>query len=125
MNRGDVQFNPGAAENAIRDGVRDLTALRQALGQPRDAESMEMARELDRVLAEVRNLDPRNFKGNPELIEKIRTQFLPTLEHLELSLRKQVDESAKGQVRTPASDKVPAGYGEAVAEYFRKLSRGK
>ena len=124
MNMGET-FNPGAAESALRDGARDLSELRRALGQPRDAESAEIAREIDRILQEVRDIDPRKFKGNPELIERIRNQILPTIEHLELSLRKQVDESAKGQVRTPASEKVPAGYGEAVAEYFRKLSRGK
>ena len=124
MNRGDV-FNPGAAESALREGARDLNELRRTLGQPRDAESAEIAREIDRVLQEVRDIDPRKFKDNPELMERIRNQILPSIEHLELALRKQVDESAKGQVRTPASEKVPAGYGEAVAEYFRKLSRGK
>ena len=124
MNLGD-NFNPGAMEGALREGTRDLAELRRTLGQPRDAESAELAREIDRVLQEVRDIDPRKFKGNPELIERIRTQILPTIEHLELALRKQVDESAKGQVHTPVSDKVPAGYGEAVAEYFRKLSRGK
>lgn len=84
-----------------------------------------MSKEIERLLQEIRDIDPKQFKGNPELIEKIRTQLLPSLEHLELSLRRQVDDSVKGQVRTPASDKVPAGYAQAVADYFRKLSSGK
>ena len=125
MNRGDVQFNPGAVQGALRDGARDLNELRRALGQARDGESAEMTREIDRLLEEIRQIDPNQLRGNPELLERLRTQLLPSLEHLELSLRRQVDDSSKGQVRTPASDKVPAGYAEAVADYFRKLSSGK
>ena len=125
MNRGDVPFNTSAMEGALRDGARNLNELRQALGQGKDVESAEMSKEIERLLQEIRDIDPKQFKGNPELIEKIRTQLLPSLEHLELSLRRQVDDSVKGQVRTPASDKVPAGYAQAVADYFRKLSSGK
>jgi hypothetical protein len=36
-----------------------------------------------------------------------------------------LDEQAGGNVRSTASQPVPAGYAEAVAEYFRRLSRDK
>jgi len=39
--------------------------------------------------------------------------------------RRKLEEQNGGQVRSGASDRVPPGYGEAVAEYFRKLSKGK
>ena len=118
-------FNVGAMEGALRDGARNLNELRQSIGQAIDGETAEMSREIDKLLQEIRDIDPRQLKGNPELLEKLRTQLLPKLEHLELSLRRQVDDTVKGQVRTPASDKVPAGYAQAVADYFRKLSSGK
>jgi hypothetical protein len=36
-----------------------------------------------------------------------------------------VDQQQSGQVRSAGSDKVPAGYADAVADYFRKLSKSK
>ncbi len=40
-----------------------------------------------------------------------------------MRLRRELDEKLGGQVRTGASEPVPAGYADAVAEYFRRLSQ--
>ena len=126
MNWGQQQINPAQAAAGLRDGVRDLNELRKALGQAKDVESAQMSKDIERLLEEIRNLDPNAVTRDAALLtERIKTQVLPALEHLELSLRRQVDDSAKGQVRTPTAEKIPAGYGDAVAEYFRKLSKGK
>lgn len=109
----------GDAERAWREGMRELQSLRGQL-----AESPETARELESLLREMQQLDPKRFPGNPALVERLRTQVLPNLEQLELHLRRQMEEKG-GQARTGTADRVPAGYGDAVAEYFRKLGKAK
>jgi hypothetical protein len=47
------------------------------------------------------------------------------MEQVEMLLRRKVDQSDNGSVRSAAGETVPQGYGDAVAEYFRKLSKGK
>ena len=63
--------------------------------------------------------------ASPELDGRISRQILPKLEALEVLLRRQGLEAEPGQVRSGATDRVPAGYTDAVAEYFRKLSKGR
>ena len=77
------------------------------------------------LIQQMRNLDPSRFPGNPELIERIRAQFLPALEQMELQLRRKLNDSQGDGVRATGSEPAPDGYSEAVAEYFRRLSRGK
>lgn len=63
--------------------------------------------------------------ASPELDARIGRQILPKLEALEVLLRREGLDSEPGQVRSGGSDRVPAGYTDAVAEYFRKLSKGR
>lgn len=130
MNRGDRevagpirsgQFDAEAASRAYRDSLRELAQVRQALG----GENPETARDVQALIQEMQGLDPRKFPGNPEMVERLRTQVLPSLEQLELQLRRQVEGRESGEAGAAASDRVPNGYADAVAEYFRKLSRGK
>ena len=113
-------YDPGAFERGYREGMRDLTELRRSL-----EENPQMAAELDALVREMQQLDPRRFPGNPELLERLRTQILPGLEQLELQLRRQLDDKGSDQVKSATSERIPAGYADAVAEYFRRLSRGK
>jgi len=108
-------------ETAYRDGMRDLNAIRQAM----QGEDGETAKEVQDLLRQMQRLDPSKFPGNPALLEQMRAQLLPTIEQLEIQLRRKLDEKQGGQVRTGVSDPIPAGYAERVAEYFRKLSKGK
>jgi hypothetical protein len=134
MNRGEWQPNlqglnapsPEAMERAYREGVRDLQQLRQEFRSGEGgAENQQLLKDVDALLREMQGLDPRRFAGNPELVERLRTAVLPNLEQLELQLRRKLEEQSGGQVRSSGRDRVPAGYGDAVAEYFRRLSRGK
>jgi len=116
-NQGPV--NNAAIEQAFRQGVRDLNQLRQSM-----QDNPEMARQIEETLREVQRWDPAKHPGNEELIERIRTQVLPNIEQLELQLRRKL-EGKDGQVRSSAAERVPQGYNDAVAEYFRKLSKSK
>lgn len=108
-------------ESAYREGLRDLNEVRRALS----AEDGETAKEVGDLIRQMQSLDPARFPGNPALLEQMRAQLLPNLEQLEIQLRRQIEEKQGGQVRTGTSAPVPAGYADAVAEYFRKLSKGK
>lgn len=128
MNTGERQppefgFAPPATdvrgvEQAYRQSLRDLTELRQALG-----ERPELASDVQELIRQMQRLDPKRFPGNPALVEQLRTQLLPTLEHVELRLRRQLEGSA--EARTGPAQPVPPGYADAVAEYYRKLSRSR
>jgi hypothetical protein len=112
-------INNAAVEQAYRQGVRDLQQLRQAL-----QDNPDMAREVEETLREVQRFDPSRTPGNEALLEQIRTQVLPNIEQLELQLRRKL-EGKDGQVRSSAAERIPQGYGDAVAEYFRRLSKAK
>jgi hypothetical protein len=100
--------------------LRDLDQLRQAIrGDP------EMAREVQDLIGEMQRLDPSRFPGNPALVERLFAQELASIDRLELQLRRQLDDKQSGQVRSGDSRPVPAGYEESVAEYYRRLSKGK
>ena len=73
----------------------------------------------------MQRLDPRRFPGNPVMVEQLHTEVLSGVDRLELQLRRDTDDQASGQVRTTKEPAVPPGYEEAVAEYFRRLSKGQ
>jgi hypothetical protein len=72
----------------------------------------------------MRNLDPSRFPGNPALVEQMHQQLVANVDALELQLRRQLDESKGGTIRNTDPTKVPAGYQDSVADYYRKLSSG-
>lgn len=113
------------AERGFREGLRDLQQLRQQLRAEGGAGATELNQEVDRLIREMQQIDPSKFPGNPALIESMRAQVLPALEQLELQLRRQLEKDTAGQVRTGSSGKIPSGYSEAVAEYYRRLSKTK
>lgn len=113
--------NTGVAPGPLtaQEMMRDLALLRQSLSQNPD-----LAREAADLLREIQ----RNYIGQTQsglLDERIARQVLPNVEQLELMLRRQVEATGGAQARSGASDPVPPGYADAVAEYFRKLSKGK
>lgn len=104
--------------SAWMDALRQLRELRQ-----QGAASDETREELDRLLRQMQRLDPARF-GGPLLAERIERELLPQLEQLELKLRRELGEKT-APPRAAAPSRAPPGYAEAVAEYFRRLSRGR
>jgi hypothetical protein len=64
------------------------------------------------------------FQNPQELSDRLSREILPEMERIELQVRRELGEGGS-QVRNSASDPVPPGYADAVAEYFRRLSKGK
>jgi hypothetical protein len=84
----------------------------------------EMATQIGDLERELSRINVGDI-ASPELQARIGRTFLPQLETLEVQMRRQLAEEGGGQVRSGASERAPAGYSESVAEYSRKLSKGK
>jgi hypothetical protein len=95
-----------------------LNQLRQLTKN--DPEALKAIQDL---VHEMQRLDPSRFPGNPAMVEQLHTLVLSGVDKLELQLRRSSDEQQSGQVRTSKPSAVPAGYQDAVAEYFRRLSK--
>ena len=113
--------NRGGGDNlqTMSDAVRELSRLRSQFGADTD-----LGRGITDAVRDLNEISKYQLAG-PELQERIRREVLPNLEALELQLRHKVDAQNAGQVRNPATDPVPPGYADRVAEYFRKLSKSK
>jgi hypothetical protein len=110
-------YGPAASVN---EAIRDLSQARQRL----QSSDPDASKEALRLLQQLQGLNLANA-NDKELADRIAREVLPELQRLELQLRRELDEKNAGQVRTGGTDQVPTGYADAVAEYFRKLSKGK
>ena len=105
-------------EANYQQGLNDLSQLRESVqGDP------DTLRQVQELIREMQRLDPKRFPGNPELVEQLHTQVLNDVDKLELQLRRQADDKQSGQIHGGESLPVPSGYQDAVAEYFRRLSK--
>src|ERR1019366_5814628 len=111
--------NPADAQAQIDQGLNLLNQVRAVV-----QDSPEARQELQAMIDQMRNLDPKRFPGNPALVEQMHRQLVSEVDALELQLRRQLDENQGGTIRNTDPTKVPAGYQESVAEYYRKLSGG-
>jgi hypothetical protein len=111
--------NPTDTQREIEQGLSLLNGIRPAVG-----ESPEARQQLQLLIDEMRSLDPKRFPGNPALVEQMRQQLTSTVDALELQLRRQLEQDKGGTIRNADPTKVPAGYQDSVAEYYRKLSSG-
>jgi hypothetical protein len=109
--------NPADTQRQIDQGLNLLNQLRAVV-----QDSPEAKQQLQSVIDRMRNLDPSRFPGNPALVEQMRQQLVSGVDALELQLRHQLDDNHGGTIRNTDPAKVPAGYQESVAEYYRKLS---
>ena len=111
--------NPADTQRQIDQGLNLLNQVRAAV-----QDSPEARQQLQILIDQMRNLDPSRFPGNPALVEQMHQQLVSGVDALELQLRRQLDEGHGGTIRNTDPTKVPAGYQDSVAEYYRKLSGG-
>ncbi|MDQ6677820.1 MAG: hypothetical protein M3Z09_11045 [Acidobacteriota bacterium] len=81
----------------------------------------DINRQLQNLAGELRGMNPRANQNNPELLQRLIAQVLGDAQQIELTLRRKTDSAGNPHVTTPQT--VPPGYGNAVAEYFRRLSK--
>ncbi len=103
---------------------REFRAQRLAVDSVRRSLAAEGvdAGELDRVLAGLRALESPDAYRDIEAVERLQRTALEALKNFEFTLRRQVYGDAVGPV-AGGTDKVPAGFRDAVAEYYRSLAR--
>jgi hypothetical protein len=110
---------PADTQREIEQGLNLLNRVGAVV-----QDSPEARQELQALIDQMRNLDPSRFPGNPALVEQMHQQLVSEVDVLELQLRRQLDGNRGGTIRNPVPTKVPAGYQDSVAEYYRKLSSG-
>ncbi len=109
--------NPGDTQRQIDQGLNLLNQVKAVV-----QDSPEARQQLQALIDEMRNLDPSRFPGNPGLVEQMHQQLVSNVDALELQLRRQLEAGKGGTIRNTDPTKVPAGYQDSVAEYYRKLS---
>ncbi len=109
---------PADPERSYQQSLDGLNQLRQTVEN-----DPETARELQELIREMQQLDPKRFPGNPALFEQLHTQVLNDVDKLELQLQRKLDDKQSGQIRSSNPMPMPAGYQDAVADYFRRLSK--
>lgn len=106
-------------EARLEEAGRDLLLLGSRLrAEGLTAEELEAVRRLGDSLR-------RGLTGNPELLEQEFLAMLGLVEQLELQLAQNALGVAESGVRTEAPAQVAQGYQDAVAEYFRRISRAE
>jgi hypothetical protein len=108
------------SERTIDQGLQELNQLRQLAKNDPAA-----LRKIQDLVKEMQRLDASRFLGNPAMVEQLHVQVLNDVDKLELQLRRNADDPQPWQVRTSKSSTVPAGYQDAVAEYYRRLGKGQ
>lgn len=107
--------NPADTERTFQQELRELNQLRQMVkGDPEAAKTAEdIARQMQR-------LDPSRFPGNHEMVEQMHRDLLSSIDRLELQVQRK---AGPLESRTGKPGAVPEGYQDAVAEYYRQLSK--
>jgi hypothetical protein len=111
--------NPGQVTRALQEAQREVGELERGGGMNPgfDRDFVGAARRLQ-------TMDPRRLGGNPRELDPVRVGLIADVEEMELQLRRKL-ESKGTAVRSGMPDKIPDGYADRVAEYFRRLSRQK
>jgi hypothetical protein len=104
-------------QREYEETVRQLNRMQQSVRS-----DPATAKEIQQLLNEVGRLDPRRFNADPARLAQLEQKLFAEVEQAELVLRRKLDEG-NGSIRTSAPQDVPPGYSDAVAEYFRRLSR--
>jgi hypothetical protein len=112
--------NPADTERFIQQGIGELGQLRQIAKNDPAAQ-----KQIDDLVKEMQKLDPSRFPGNPEMVEALHAKVMNDVDKLELQLQRDPNAPQEGQVRTGKSLDVPAGYQDAVAEYYRRLGKSR
>jgi len=82
-------------------------------------------RQVDDLIRSMQQLDPRRFPGNPQVVDQLFAEVRSGVDRLELQLGHDPADDSRSVVRNAESLPIPEGYQDAVAEYYRRLSKGQ
>jgi hypothetical protein len=111
----DGSGNPQDTEQIYRQELRELGQLNQMVqGDP------DLTKEVRDLTRRMQELDPKRFPGNPVLVEQMHREMLSSVNRIEMQL---MNHGTAAEARTVKPSSIPAGYQEAVADYYRRLSK--
>jgi hypothetical protein len=116
----DTAPTPADRERNFDQGLADLQSVRRAV-----ADDPAAKRQVDDLIRSMQQLDPRRFPGNPQVVDQLFAEVRSGVDRLELQLGHDPADDTRGVVRNAESLPVPDGYQDAVAEYYRRLSKGQ
>ena len=122
--QGVGQYSPNASLRPMTQQEYDALGRQIAQLQQAARDNPEVARGVADLQRDFNAMDPRRL-GDARLLEQLEAKILARTEEVEMLLRRKVDEKQGATVRSAAPAPVPQGYGEAVAEYFRRLSKNR
>jgi hypothetical protein len=116
---GGAFWDPAIAQRNYQDAVRDVNRLE---GEVRD--NPDLLRQLRDVGAVLPRLDPNRYpNGTPRDLDKLYAEAMANIEQVEVMLRRKVEDREGGSIRSATPQPPPPGYADAVADYFRRLSK--
>ena len=116
---------PVRPEDFQNNYTQTLQTLKQ-LEQQAQGSDPAMVKDLQNLIRDMQRLNPNTYANDPLLAERIQASLMGGVEQVEMELRRKVEESTgAGSVRSPGGEKVPQGYQDKVADYYRKLSKNK
>ena len=99
---------------------QEASGVRELVGQDE-----ELSRLVQDLVRSMNNLDWQRFQGDPELMEKLRSELADKWKDLELRLRRELQMEEPDTVRLANQERVPERYRAIVEEYYRSLSKSK
>ncbi|HTB64585.1 MAG TPA: hypothetical protein VK727_00050 [Steroidobacteraceae bacterium] len=116
----DSSATPADREKNFDQGLADLQGVRRAV-----ADDPAAKKQVDDLIRSMQRLDPRRFPGNPEVVDQLFAEVRSGVDRLELQLGHDPADDNRNVVRNTESLPVPEGYQDAVAEYYRRLSKAQ
>jgi hypothetical protein len=116
----DTGLTPEDREKNFDQGLADLQSARRAVANDPAAKQ-----QVDELIRSMQHLDPRRFPGNPEEVDRLFAEVRSGVDRLELQLGHDPADDNRDVVRNTESLPVPEGYQDAVAEYYRRLSKAQ
>jgi hypothetical protein len=111
----DASGNPQDTEQVYRQQLRELGQLNHMV-----QDDPNLSKEVRDLTRRIQELDPKRFPGNPALVEQMHREMLSSINRIEIQLMNQ---GATAEARSGKPSSIPAGYQEAVADYYRRLSK--
>jgi len=116
---GGAFWDPQVARRSYEDAVRDVNRLQNAV-----RDNPDMLRQLRDIGNILPALDPNRYPGGMGRdLERLFVQAMTNIEQVEVQLRRKVEEQNGGAIRSATPQPPPPGYADAVADYFRRLSK--
>ena len=113
----DASGNPQDVEQTFRQQLNELNQLNRMV-----QDDPNLSKEVQDLTRRMQNLDPKRFPGNPAIVGQMQKELLSSMNRLEIEL---LNHGATGEVRSGKPASIPDGYQEAVADYYRRLSKSR